>query len=802
MKTIFPHPNRETSEMEQQVRDERDAYAAGPVVFFTWKTDIGEWQVVHVSANVEKILGYLPEEMMSAKMPYGSRMHPDDKPRVMEEAKIFRQSQTPNYVQTYRYRHRDGEYRWIDDYNVPVYDGKGNALLIHGYILDITDRYHAEAILKECEHTYRTIVDHINDALIIHDLKGTILEVNQHACDMLGYKQEELIGSSLGKIQYVSNGKQTAEIIDHLKQEGKYVFETINQHKDGSPIPVEISVNLVSSEGNGVIQSICRDITERKLAENRLSNSEAQFRLLFENSPVSLMIHDKNTGEILDANRNAYQTFGLESLEAMKAYDIWLEPPYSLEEALRWLKKASVEGLQTFEWKSQRVDGEIFWEQVHLIPLIINQKQQILAANTNITSLKKAEEKLRRTNVKLQTAMNAAKAANESKTQFLSNMSHELRTPLNGLMGMLQLLETTTLTEEQEEYIHAALSGSQSLTRVVEDILNYTSLERKAQKTLETPFQLEELLHDVVELHQATALHKGLSLSVHREKNLPKELVGDRFKLKQILGNLMGNAIKFTETGAIYLSARQETIDVSPGRICVCFQVKDTGIGIPKEKLDYIFHRFSQVDESHNRPFSGLGLGLAVAREQAALLGGALTADSTLGKGSVFTLTCEMGLGEEVQPTAATPEPKDIYLPDKGSDCIRILVVDDDYASRVMAKIHLKKMGFLVETASNGKEALEIISEEVFDLVLMDCQMPVMNGYEATRCIREKEQGTGCHTPIVAMTAKVLPGDQEECMKTGMDGFLAKPFERKQLSALVNEFVELKESSKKRTPNQ
>ncbi len=191
-----------------------------------------------------------------------------------------------------------------------------------------------------------------------------------------------------------------------------------------------------------------------------------------------------------------------------------------------------------------------------------------------------------------------------------------------------------------------ALKSSHSLALVVEDILNYTRLERKIQKTLETPFQLDELLQEVLELHHSTAHHKGLSFSVHQDKNLPNELVGDRFKIKQILGNLIGNAIKFTETGGVQLSAGQETTEALPGRINICFHVTDTGIGIPQEKLDYIFQRFSQVDESHTRAFGGLGLGLAVATEEAAIMGGRITAESTPGKGSTFIFTCQVGLGE------------------------------------------------------------------------------------------------------------------------------------------------------------
>ncbi|MEN1759854.1 PAS domain-containing sensor histidine kinase [Anoxynatronum sibiricum] len=239
---------------------------------------------------------------------------------------------------------------------------------------------------------------------------------------------------------------------------------------------------------------------------------------------------------------------------------------------------------------------------------------------------------------KLDAALEEAEAANRSKTQFLANMSHELRTPLNGLMGMAQLLETTALSEEQADYLSYVLQSGQSLARVVEDILHYTSLKRKAQKVREEPFQLDELLQEVKELHQTAAVQKSLFLRVYQEASLANKLVGDRFKLKQILGILVGNAIKFTETGTVELWALCDTTLSTPQRLRVRFQVRDTGIGIPKDKLDYIFQRFSQVDESHTRAYGGLGLGLAVAREEAAMLRGFITAESTPGRGSEFCL--------------------------------------------------------------------------------------------------------------------------------------------------------------------
>ena len=510
-------------------------------------------------------------------------------------------------------------------------------------------------------------------------------------------------------------------------------------------------------------------VTEKVYLESTIEHQELLFKSAFDATQEGIVIMDTEQN-VVRANKTMGQWFSdLQPLTGKKCHEIWRAKASPCEVCV---------GEQVLESQEACVDEVILQHpekadtvlEIHTYPMSDPQGQKVGLVKyiRDITHQKQLEKVLI-------DAKDLAETANRAKDQFLANMSHELRTPLNALYGMLQLLDNTDLTEEQNECVQLALGGSKSMTSVVGDILNYTSLKKGTQKTWDSPFQLDELLNYIKELHQTAAFRKGLHISVDREARLPNELIGDRFKLKQILGNLVGNAIKFTESGTIRLAARQATGNGKAGRINIDFQVQDTGIGIPPEKLDYIFHRFSQVDESHTRKYGGLGLGLAVAREQASILGGTLTAESTPGQGSTFTFTCEMDLLEKTQvPDASHPDssfhqisPRDVSQ--------QVLVVDDDYASRLLARLCLVRLGYHVEEAVNGQEALDKMANTSYDLIFMDCQMPVMNGYEATRHIREREKSTGLHTPIVAMTAKVLPGDREECLEAGMDIFLPKP---------------------------
>ena len=396
----------------------------------------------------------------------------------------------------------------------------------------------------------------------------------------------------------------------------------------------------------------------------------------------------------------------------------------------------------------------------------------------------KTQRELEVTNRQLAVEKKAAEVASQAKSQFLANMSHELRTPLNGVMGMIQLMQSTELDEEQKEFMKYAMDASHTLTNVVGEILNYTSLEQNKSTKRSDPFKLDNLLSDVVAMYQAAAAHKGLSISLEKQENVPTHLVGDQFKIRQVLGILLGNAVKFTDQGAVKINVGMAEDRDSTGEMKLEFRVTDTGIGIAPDKLDYIFKPFAQADESHTREHGGLGLGLSVALEQSAILGGTLRAESHLDQGSTFIFTCCVAINHQYEETP-TPQPGDILMPPRKKPSLRVLVVDDDEASRMVEAGMLKKMGCAVDQATDGAEAMERVANQKYDLILMDCQMPLMDGYEATRRIRELEKTTGDRHKIVALTAKVLPGDREKCLEAGMDGFLAKPIEKNQLENLV-----------------
>ena len=524
------------------------------------------------------------------------------------------------------------------------------------------------------------------------------------------------------------------------------------------------------------------DVTAIKETEAELEKTSRFLKTLFANSPNPISIFDEKGRILLIGEVNA-RLLGYTAEECVgKTFRELLgpDPGDAFHQRIQEVHETK-EPMDVKDVIPMKDGPHTFRSNIFPISLKKDEKAYYASFSLDITE----SETLK---AELVEAKETAEEASKVKDQFLANMSHELRTPLNGIYGMLQLLETTDLTEEQKEFIGLALDGSKAITKVVEDILNYTNLERRAyQEHIEKPFHLESLLQEVIQIHQVSAAQKNLSLTMHQEERLPEYLTGDGFKLKQVLGNLLENAVKFTEKGAIHLSVKQESA-INTNRIRLCFRVKDTGIGIPPEKLPHVFDRFSQADDSHTRAYGGLGLGLSIAKEVAESLGGHLKVDSKPGQGSVFAFTCEAGLGEENQAAAGIPETGEIYLMDKKPKQMKVLVVDDDYPSRIVAKHNLEKLGYSVDFATNGEEALEKVSLQPYDLILMDCQMPVMNGYEATRQIRAMEKKAGYHTPVVAMTANVLEEDREECIEAGMDSLLAKPFVRDQLEEVIRRF--------------
>jgi TMAO reductase system sensor TorS len=415
-----------------------------------------------------------------------------------------------------------------------------------------------------------------------------------------------------------------------------------------------------------------------------------------------------------------------------------------------------------------------------LVKNLTNTRNELEHLNTD---LKEEIDYAKRIEGELKQARDKAEEMSQAKGEFLANMSHEIRTPMNGVIGTLQLLEGTTLDSSQREYVHIAHKSADALLAILNDILDLSKIEAGKLSLESIPFDMRELVRDLVVLHSLKAEQKGIELNSDISDVMPDVVTGDPTRIRQILVNLITNALKFTSEGEV--SIRISVPERTEEKVSLRIEVNDTGIGIPLDKQQQLFSAFTQADGSTTRKYGGTGLGLAIVRQLVEMMHGELGIESNVGEGSRFWFVVPLGVSQEsLQTLSSKPQVEKQKLTG------RVLLVEDNPVNQMVARKMLEKLGLDSILAANGQQALDVLEKEMVDAVLMDCQMPEMDGFEATRQFRQREQASGANTlPVIAMTANVMEGDRERCLQAGMDDYLGKPVRMDELESTLRRWL-------------
>jgi PAS domain S-box-containing protein len=519
-------------------------------------------------------------------------------------------------------------------------------------------------------------------------------------------------------------------------------------------------------------------IRRREKQNERLRESEERFRLLVENARDMVILVDVKTEQIVDVNSEACHVLGYSRKELLFKSLREIETESSFQQ--RNLNSKTVRKGEKFLIDTQFMtkEGRTFPAEVNVGVIEMDQELFCLGIVRDISERKQMEDDLR-------LAKEAAEDANYAKSAFLANMSHEVRTPINGVMGMLQLMETTKLSREQNEYVGVAIHSCRSLTTLLSDILDLSRVEAGKVEIVREVFNLHEMMESLKALYQPQVNADGIELTFDVAPNIPDKLWGDSGRLNQIISNLVGNSMKFTEKGGILLKVEpveSEFNDI----VDLQFMVADTGIGIPEAQIRYIFDAFRQVDGSYTRKHQGAGLGLSIVKKLLDLMKGSVSVSSRVGVGTTFLVIIPF----EVYKGEASDLDLDVVHEHGNYKGKRALVVDDHEINRMSVTQLLNKMGIETSCACTGKEALAILQSRAFDFALMDIQMPEMDGVSVTAEIRNNDIYQSKELPIIAMTAHAMEGDRERFMRAGMDGYIAKPFEVGELKGSIEQVLE------------
>ena len=705
----------------------------------------------------QTFLDFLGLSMQEAIEEVWGRIHDEDYKKCLE---IYSEAfaKRIGYEVEMRLLRWDGEYRNVLLVGSPYYDLNSEFTGFMGIVFDITERKQAEEAIQ----IYKMHIEKARDIILFIDLEGNIIETNEAALEAYGYTRAEMLSLDI----FTLRRKWDFIRIEPggPSNKGTY-FEEIHFRREGTSFPVEISSQVTQIGDKNVIMSVIRDVTERHQAEKKIRENHEKYYSLFMNMESGFAyfkaVYDER-GDIedlrfIEVNESYERMFGhkREIVLGKKISEIFMEDADTLSKALpiyEEVMKGKNKNLEEFFLRTTKkwYSLAVYSPGMHHIAILVN----------DIDDKKKTQLELRR-------AKEQAEAANKAKSEFLANMSHEIRTPLNGIVGMIELTMLTDINDEQKDNLLTAKTCVNTLLNIINDILDFSKLEAGKLMVQSHSFDIHNLINEVIKPHTKHIQEKNLKLRAFVAKEVPQFLIGDFNRLKQILHNLISNAIKFTEAGEVIIKIDCQSLKQE--EVLLKFEVTDTGIGISKKDIAKLFKSFSQIDSSFTRQYGGSGLGLVISKQLVEMMGGEIGVESEKGKGSTFFFTAQLktdGL-----------QGKDHYrseAPQQQKAAGHILVVEDDKINRIVITRMLKERGYTFDTANNGLEALSLHEKHRYDVILMDIQLPELNGIETTKYIRKKE-GSMKRTPIIAITAFALSGDREKFLKMGIDEYLAKP---------------------------
>lgn len=665
---------------------------------------------------------------------------------------------------------------------------------LYSLVTSLLKNWNIQEALRESESNYRRLMEQSNEGIVTLDTFGNITFVNATISGILGYDVAEMSGRPLS--QFMDSGNANilqGKILNRLNGlSERYELDLIR--RDGQVVSAIVSASPISGKDGTFTGSfaVISDITEIKQAHESLRKSneelvqserisrenELWLNTILQSVLIGIVMVEAQTREIIYVNEIARNLMGLEEDNIIGSIchknicpaDIGKCPVLDLGQAFDHSERVLLND-----------DGET-------IPIIksVNRinyqgRDVLLECFVDISDRKRME-------VELMEAKEAAVASNKAKSQFLANMSHEIRTPMNGVMGMLDLLKDSKLNETQLKLALMAHNSAEKLLSILNDILDFSKIEAGKLELTESDFSLRNMTTDIMSLFQLKAQNKRIGLRYSVDESVPDQLKGDAVRLRQILINLLGNAIKFTEEGEVFLgvSVAEETTS----GLILRFDVLDTGPGISHNDLSNIFVAFTQADNTMTRRHDGTGLGLPISKQLVEMMGGSLGVESTPGKGSQFWFTIRIARGESMPPVETATDPtiqESAVIPR-----LRVLLVEDNPVNQEVGRLILESLDCLVDVVEDGGLAAEAVFRNSYDIIFMDCQMPKVDGYEATKMIRMREGQISekkRRIPIVALTAHAMEGDRINCIEAGMDDYLAKPFNAAQIRDILQKWA-------------